>query len=419
MTSSKTFVKPERTRDAQEIRAERKRTQRTGRPQPVQIDAILPNPWQPRHNINSADLRPLAESIRNYGFIGHLEVRTDPFTQQPQLVYGHRRLEAARLAGEKTLPALTVEYSDEEMIELALLENVTAMGLSPWEEAQQMDLIRKNLQLSVRGLAEFMGVNKGWVENRLSLLESPEHIRDLLREGQIEMTVAILVNRMLKKGVAQDEIDVLLQAYLDNDLNSDQFREMQFELIKLRKERTDEEGKPIHTVSIAEQVAQRKLKEKEEEDYPNVPAPEYTAAMRMAERMKVSGDTIEHVKAAPLLPAPQTPTPIPPRPMTGHVPAVLAEAYGLPAQENRTRLDNLRVREIGEVETVFVPVNANHSDWHTADSRLDGFINVLEHWTRTVPENWNRIKDADLDPMKRARLLALRDQVVEELGKLS
>lgn len=254
MPARNTPSRPELVRDYEEVLKDRRRTKRSGKIETVDISHIMANPWQPRIGIDETSLQPLVSSIERYGFLGHLEARHDPITGKIQLAYGHRRLEAARMAGKKVLPLEYVEYSDEEMMEIALVENTMRVDLTPWEEAQQIEMLMRAMKLSLRGVATLMGVSKSYIENRLALLKLPESLRRKAESGELEMTVALAISRLRRmENITDEEIGALVDAYERNELTGEQYIAMQKAFVAM-KEEFDERGAPVQTVTLVQQA---------------------------------------------------------------------------------------------------------------------------------------------------------------------
>ncbi len=150
-------------------------------PQDIGIERILPNPYQAR--VTFEGVEELAESIRVQGFVSRLRVRVCP--DRPgffQLVYGERRLRAARLAGLQELPCEVAEHSDEEMIEIGLAENIQRRDLNPMEEARALQTFIEHRGYSIRRLAERIGKDKSYVDDRLALLRAPADIQEMVAQ---------------------------------------------------------------------------------------------------------------------------------------------------------------------------------------------------------------------------------------------
>jgi ParB/RepB/Spo0J family partition protein len=199
------------------------------KPEPMQIEYLRNNPWQPRLEINPAELAPLVESIRRYGFFGHIEARRDPGDPQGplQIVFGHRRVKAAQLAGLMTIPIQIVERTDEQMREIAFLENHTQKQLTYWEEAIFFDRLRREFGYSVRDLAKALGLSKGYVQHRVDVLRLPQGspLRDLAERNEIDMTTA-LVLEPLAATMPEDEFNELLDDARSKTMTAEQIRRL-------------------------------------------------------------------------------------------------------------------------------------------------------------------------------------------------
>jgi len=143
----------------------------------VPIGKILPNPAQPRLSYEEDSLVELAASIREHGVLQPILVR--PIGGKYELIAGERRWRASRMAERETIPAIVVEFDEETAIEVSIIENLQREDVSPLEEAA---MFRKmtDLGYSVRQLAQKIGKDKGYVENRIRLAEAPPEIRELV-----------------------------------------------------------------------------------------------------------------------------------------------------------------------------------------------------------------------------------------------
>ena len=199
----------------------------TGRVLFLPVDAIQPNPNQPRRAFTQPELEELANSIRELGVLQPLSVRRRD--GHWELVAGERRLRAARLAGLDTVPCLSVQTDSQSSSLLALVENLQRRDLDFWEEALALRRLIDTYHVSQEDVARRIGKSQSAVANKLRLLKLPEdviatlrshrlterHARSLLRLGSPEAQRAAL-EEILKRGlnVAQTEayIDRLLQS---------------------------------------------------------------------------------------------------------------------------------------------------------------------------------------------------------------
>jgi ParB family chromosome partitioning protein len=143
----------------------------------VPTNRILPNPAQPRLSYEEESLVELADSIREHGVLQPILVR--PVGSQFELIAGERRWRASRMAQRESIPAIVVEFDDETALEVSIIENLQREDVSPLEEAA---MFRKmtDLGYSVRQLAQKIGKDKGYVENRVRLADAPPEIRELV-----------------------------------------------------------------------------------------------------------------------------------------------------------------------------------------------------------------------------------------------
>jgi ParB family transcriptional regulator, chromosome partitioning protein len=143
----------------------------------IPVAKILPNPAQPRLSYEEDSLTELADSIREHGVLQPILVR--PVGSQYELIAGERRWRASRLAQRDSIPAIVAEFDDETALEVSIIENLQREDVSPLEEA---GMFRKMTELgySVRQLAQKIGKDKGYIENRIRLADAPPEIRELV-----------------------------------------------------------------------------------------------------------------------------------------------------------------------------------------------------------------------------------------------
>ncbi len=145
----------------------------------IALDQIEPNPDQPRLAFDETTLSELAASIREHGVLQPVLVR--PLgSHRFQLIAGERRWRASRLAQIATIPAMVDDIDDETAMEIAIIENLQREDLSPLDEAAMYDRMIRDHGYSIRRLAEKLGKDKGYVENRLRLADAPPEIRQLV-----------------------------------------------------------------------------------------------------------------------------------------------------------------------------------------------------------------------------------------------
>jgi ParB family chromosome partitioning protein len=145
----------------------------------IPVNHIEPNPEQPRLVFDEEALAELAASIREHGVLQPILVR--PLDDNRfQLIAGERRWRASKAANLSTIPALVEEIDDDTALEISIIENLQREDLTPLDEASMYDRMVREHGYSVRKLAQKLGKDKGYLENRLRLADAPAEIRDLV-----------------------------------------------------------------------------------------------------------------------------------------------------------------------------------------------------------------------------------------------
>jgi len=150
----------------------------------VPVDAIRPNPWQPRTNFDAQELEELAQSIREHGVLQPVLVSLQK-DGTFQLITGERRWRAVRLAGMSTVPAMVKETTPRASLELALVENIQRRDLNPLEEAHAFRALLDEHGLTQEQLGQRIGKSRVSITNTLRLLGLPEQVRDALANGSL------------------------------------------------------------------------------------------------------------------------------------------------------------------------------------------------------------------------------------------
>lgn len=152
----------------------------------IALDRIDPNPFQPRQIFDDESIEELKQSIQAQGLLQPVVLRRHG--ERFQLIVGERRWRAAKAAGLSTIPSLIRDSAtDEEMLELALLENVQRRDLNPIEIAQAILRLQESCKLTQEAVAEKLGVSRAHVANLIRLLKLPDRIRTALADGRITM----------------------------------------------------------------------------------------------------------------------------------------------------------------------------------------------------------------------------------------
>ena len=159
----------------------------------IPVGEIRPNPYQPRKTFDKEALDELATSIRNYGVFQPIIVKKS--IKGYDLIAGERRLRASKLAGLDTIPAIVKEFSDDEMREIALLENLQRENLTSIELAWAYKGIIDSLHIRQEDLAQKIGKSRSHVTNTLGLLRLPDDVQDMIRDNKLSMGHARVLSK--------------------------------------------------------------------------------------------------------------------------------------------------------------------------------------------------------------------------------
>lgn len=149
----------------------------------IDIDEIRPNPYQPRKEFEPKALEELSESIRIHGIFTPLLVRKS--VSGYDLIAGERRLRAAKMAGLTKVPAITVDFTEEQMMEISILENVQREDLNPIEEGAAYESLIKKLGYTQEKLAERVGKSREYCANMMRLLKLPSEVQQMVVEKKL------------------------------------------------------------------------------------------------------------------------------------------------------------------------------------------------------------------------------------------
>ena len=178
-------------------------------PTEVEVDLIVPGPMQPRTHFDEGSLEGLADSIRAHGIVQPLLVRRQG--DRYELIAGERRWRAARLAGLSKVPVVIKDVPDQDLLEIALIENIQRENLNPIEEAQAYRRLIENVGLTQEALAARVGRDRSYITNYLRLLKLPDDLQQLVVEGRLSTgharTILGLAHVDLQRKIARQVID--------------------------------------------------------------------------------------------------------------------------------------------------------------------------------------------------------------------
>ncbi|MBI2042678.1 MAG: ParB/RepB/Spo0J family partition protein [Candidatus Nealsonbacteria bacterium] len=154
----------------------------------IEIEKIKSNPYQPRKNFDQDGLNALSDSVREYGILQPLLVsrlRKDSGITEYQLVAGERRLLAAKMVGLRQVPVIVRDPTEQEKLEISIIENVQRMDLNAMEKAEAYKRLQKEFSFTQSTIAKMVGKSRESVANTMRLLDLPEEARRALREERI------------------------------------------------------------------------------------------------------------------------------------------------------------------------------------------------------------------------------------------
>lgn len=191
----------------------------------IPLSAIERDPNQPRTHFDEERLAELAHSIRTYGILSPILVRPGKIPGKFSLISGERRLRAATMIGLPTVPAIVdqnQESSTERTLAMQLVENIQRADLSPLERAHAIGALKDTFNLSIREIADKLGVSKSMVQRSLDILNLPDDLLNALREGASESKVLLLANiedEEIRASYLKD-LDVLTRSQLQKEIDS-------------------------------------------------------------------------------------------------------------------------------------------------------------------------------------------------------
>lgn len=210
----------------------------------IPLESIRVNPYQPRKTFNEDSLNELAESIKEHGVIQPIIVKKS--IKGYEIVAGERRFRASKLAGKETIPAIVREFTDEQMMEIAVLENLQRENLNVIEEAEAYLTLMKNLNLTQEKLSKRVGKSRSHITNILGILNLPDEVKKLVKDNKLTMGHA----RALSKIEDKEKIKELANMVIAENLNVRNLEEITQEeaIPKKMKQYQKEKNPEIHRV---------------------------------------------------------------------------------------------------------------------------------------------------------------------------
>lgn len=216
----------------------------------IRLDELRKNPYQPRKVFDEESLKELSESIKNYGVFQPIIVKKS--IRGYEIIAGERRVRASRMAGLETIPSIVRDFSDEQMMQIALLENLQREDLTAIEEANAYKEIIASLQITQDDLAIKIGKSRSHITNILGLLNLPTSVQDMLLRKEISMGHA----RVLSKLQDQSQIELLAKRVVNESLSVRNLESLVDNTYK-RKVIIKRESKPIEYKYIEEALKEK------------------------------------------------------------------------------------------------------------------------------------------------------------------
>ncbi|MDB5085526.1 MAG: stage 0 sporulation protein [Bacilli bacterium] len=190
----------------------------------VSLTMMRANPYQPRREFNEEQLQELAQSIQEHGVIQPLIVRGS--IHGYEIVAGERRFRAAKMAGLSEVPVVVRDYTDQQMTEIALIENIQRADLNPLEVAEGYQALMEKFGLTQEDLSHRVGQSRSHVANFLRLLQLPHEVREHVSRGTLSMGHARALVGL--KDAAQQKL--LAKKIIDEELSVRQVEHMLYKM---------------------------------------------------------------------------------------------------------------------------------------------------------------------------------------------
>ena len=222
----------------------------------VKLDELRSNPYQPRKVFDQEALQELADSIKEHGVFQPIIVKRS--IKGYEIIAGERRVKASRMAGLTEIPAIIRDFNDQEMMEIALLENLQRENLNAIEEATAYKKLQETLVVTQEELAKRLGKSRSHITNMIGILSLPQNIQDEISKNNVSMGHARvlsklsdetqqqeLLNKILKDGISVRELESLTQAPTVVKVHQQKRKEVNTEYLYLQNELSERLGTKV------------------------------------------------------------------------------------------------------------------------------------------------------------------------------
>ena len=174
----------------------------------VKISELRSNPYQPRQVFNEEALQELSDSIKQHGVFQPIIIKKS--IKGYEIIAGERRVKASAMAGLEEIPAIIRDFTDEEMMEIALLENLQRENLNPIEESRAYKKLIEALNITQEELAKKLGKSRSYITNMIGLQNLPQPIQGLISENKISMGHARVLSKLENENQQQELVEKII-----------------------------------------------------------------------------------------------------------------------------------------------------------------------------------------------------------------
>ena len=222
----------------------------------IKLDELRSNPYQPRKVFDKEALQELSDSIKEHGVFQPIIVKKS--IKGYEIIAGERRVKASRMAGLTEIPAIIRDFNDQEMMEIALLENLQRENLNAIEEANAYKKLQETLSVTQEELAKRLGKSRSHITNMIGILSLPQNIQDEISKNNVSMGHArvlsklsdpnqqqSLLNKIINDGISVRELESLTQEPIIVKANPQKKKETNNEYLYLQEELSEKLGTKV------------------------------------------------------------------------------------------------------------------------------------------------------------------------------